>query len=117
MSSIALGAARIDGSPRYLLTARHGCAVATAFTLPWSTSGQALTGAMFVALALLTIKREAFIATLRRPAALLPVLLFLLLLLGLTWSPDPLGAGGLTHYVKLLLIPLVMASAMTPRQA
>src|SRR5205085_9365039 len=55
--------------------------------------------------------------TLRRPAALLPVLLFLLLLVGMAWSPEPLGAGGITHYVKLLLIPLVMACAITPRQA
>jgi FkbM family methyltransferase len=91
--------------------------VATAFTLPWSTSGQAITGGIFVALALATIDRQAWRATLARPAALLPVLLFLLLLAGMLWSPDPLGAGGLSHYAKLLLIPIVMATVITPRQA
>ena len=117
MSSILLGAHEIGGRSRHVLTARHWSAVATAFTLPWSTSGQAITGGIFVLLALLTIEREAWIKTMVRPSALLPVLLFMLLLAGMAWSPDPLGAGGITHYANLLLIPLVMASAITPRQA
>jgi O-antigen ligase len=100
-----------------LTTARHWAAVATAFTLPWSTSGQAITGGLFVLLALLTIHRDAWLATLCRPAAALPTLLFLLLLGGMMWSPEPLGAGGITHYAKLLLIPVVMAAAITPREA
>jgi O-antigen ligase len=72
---------------------------------------------MFVLLALVTIEREAWRATLSRPAAILPALLFLVLLVGMLWSPDPFGAGGITHYAKLLLIPVVMAAAITPRQA
>ena len=117
MSSINLNVAQVGGFSNGLATARQWAAVATAFTLPWSTSGQAITGGIFVVLALMTIKPEAWIKTMVRPAALLPVLLFLLLLAGMAWSPDPLGAGGITHYAKLLLIPLVMASAITPRQA
>jgi O-antigen ligase len=117
MSSISLGATQVGSYSQNLVTARHWAAVATAFTLPWSTSGQAIAGGIFVLLALLTIKREAWLATLARPAAMLPILLFLVLLVGMSWSPDPFGAGGITHYAKLLLIPVVMASAMTPRQA
>jgi O-antigen ligase len=117
MSSIDLGATRAGGTWQNLAVARHWAAVATAFTLPWSTSGQAVTGAIFVLLALVTIERQAWRETLARPAALLPILLFLWLLLGMAWSPDPLGAGGITHYAKLLLIPVVMATAMTRRQA
>ena len=117
MSSIAVGPREVGGwSPR-VLAARHWSAVATAFTLPWSTSGQAVTGGILVVLALMTVDRESWRATLAKPAALLPLLLFLLLLAGMLWSPDPLGAGGITHYAKLLLIPVVMSAAITPRQA
>ena len=91
--------------------------MATAFTLPWSTSGQAISGGMFVLLALATIDGKAWRATLSRPAAMLPALLLVLLLVAMLWSPDPIGTGGITHYAKLLLIPLVMAAAITPRQA
>jgi O-antigen ligase len=117
MSSIDLGAIRAGGTWRNVVAARHWAAVATAFTLPWSTSGQAVTGGIFVLLALVTIERQAWRETLAQPAALLPILLFAWLLLGMAWSPDPLGAGGITHYAKLLLIPVVMATAMTRRQA
>src|SRR3954471_19821370 len=117
MSGIDPGAKEVRGYSLDIPTARHCCAVATAFTLPWSTSGQAVTGAMFALLALLTIRREAWAATLARPAAMLPILLFVLLLAGMAWSADPFGAGGITHYIKLLLFPLVMACAITPRQA
>jgi O-antigen ligase len=117
MSSIVLGATEVGNTPRHVVAARHWSAVATAFTLPWSTSGQAISVGMFVLLALVTIDGKAWRATLSRPAAMLPALLFLVLLAGMLWSPDPFGAGGITHYTKLLLIPLVMAAAITPRQA
>jgi O-antigen ligase len=117
MSSIVLVAREVGETPRHVLAARHWAAVATAFTLPWSTSGQAISGGMFVLLALATTDGKAWRATLARPAAMLPALLFLLLLVAMLWSPDPFGAGGITHYAKLLLIPLVMAAAITPRQA
>ena len=116
MSSIDLSVPQI-GFSRSLIAARHWAAVATAFTLPWSTSGQAIAGGIFVLLALLTISRDAWLPTLRRPAAALPTLLFLLFLVGMSWSREPFGAGGLTHYAKLLLIPVVMATAITQGQA
>jgi O-antigen ligase len=117
MSTIVLGATEVGNYARHVVAARHWSAIATAFTLPWSTSGAAIASGIFVLLALLTIKREAWRATLAQPAAALPTLLFLVLLAGMAWSPDPFGAGGITHYAKLLLIPVVMAAAITPRQA
>ena len=48
----------------------------------------------------------------------MPVGLFLLLLIGMSWSPTPLApGGGIGHYAKLLLIPVAMAAAFTAREA
>ncbi|MDF3813537.1 MULTISPECIES: O-antigen ligase family protein [Rhodopseudomonas] len=92
--------------------------MATAFMLPLSTSGQAIAVSVLVVLALLTLDGARLAVTLRKPAAWLPIALFALILAGATWSTQPLpvaiksGSG----YVKLLLIPLLMATAFTPRQ-
>lgn len=108
-----------DDLSRNLIMLRQIAAVATAFMLPVSTSGQAIAVSLFAVLALLTLDRARLMATLRTAPALLPLLLFLLMLAGVAWSPLPLGLAikGVSPYAKLLLIPLVMASALTPRQA
>ncbi len=102
-----------------LADARHVAAIATAFALPLSTSAQAITVSILAVLALLTLDRARFNATLRSPAAYLPVALFVLIALGVLWSVQPLGpaAKWIGPYAKLLLIPLVMATAVTPKQA
>jgi O-antigen ligase len=102
-----------------LVDARHVAAIATAFSLPLSTSGQAIAVSIFAVLALLTLDRARFNATLRTPAAYLPVALFALILIGVLWSAQPFGAAlkWVGPYAKLLLIPLVMATAVTPKQA
>jgi O-antigen ligase len=102
-----------------LVDARHVAAIATAFALPLSTSGQAIAVSIFAVLALLTLDRARFNATLRIPAAYLPVALFALILIGVLWSVQPFGAAlkWVGPYAKLLLIPLVMATAVTPKQA
>ena len=103
-----------------LAEARHYAAIATAFALPLSTSAQAITVSIFAVLALLTLDRARFEATLRMPAAWLPVALFALIALGTLWSVQPtfgLAAKWIGPYARLLLIPLVMATAMTPKQA
>ncbi|MET0708377.1 MAG: O-antigen ligase family protein [Tardiphaga sp.] len=104
--------------PRNLATARQVAAIATAFALPLSTSAQAITVAIFAILALLTLDRSRFNATLRRPAAWLPVALFALIAAGTLWSMQPFGAAvkWIAPYSKLLLIPLLLATAFTPRQ-
>lgn len=108
-----------DDLPRNLATARQIAAIATGFTLPFSTSGQAIAVSIFAVLALLTLDRPRFVATLRTPAAYLPVALFALILVGVLWSMQPLGGAikWVGPYAKLLLIPLVMATAFTPKQA
>jgi O-antigen ligase len=101
-----------------LLTGRQIAAVTTAFMIPVSTSGQAIALSFFVLFAALTVERKQWLITLATPAAAIPVGLYLLILIGMSWSPTPFApGGGVAHYAKLLLIPIAMASAFTPRQA
>ena len=100
-----------------LLVGRQMAAVATAAMVPVSTSGQAIALSIFVVLAILTVKREEWLATLVTPAAAIPVALYVLIVIGMLWSPTPFApGGGVGHYAKLLLIPGAMACAFTPRQ-
>src|SRR4051794_101355 len=101
-----------------LVMGRQIAAVATAFMIPVSTSGQAIALSIFVVLVALTVKREQWLATLATRAAAIPMALFLLLLVGMSWSPTPFApGGGIGHYTKLLLIPAAMAPAFTTRDA
>src|SRR6185295_2884960 len=86
-------------------------AVAVAVALPWSTS---LTG-IFVALWLIALVPILELNGLRRvvanPAGGLPILLWLLALVGMVWAfglPMAERWGGLTSLFKLLVIPLLM---------
>jgi O-antigen ligase len=100
-----------------LLIGRQIAAVATAAMLPVSTSGQAIALSIFVVLAILTVKPEEWLATIVTPAAAIPVGLFVLMVIGMLWSPTPFApGGGVGHYAKLLLVPVAMACAFTPRQ-
>ncbi|WP_398473155.1 O-antigen ligase family protein [Tardiphaga sp.] len=105
--------------PEKLANSRQIAAIATAFFLPFSTSGQAIAISIFAVLALLTLDRERFVMTMRRPEAWLPVALFAMILLGVTWSIQPLSGAikWVGPYAKLLLIPLLLATAFTPKQA
>src|SRR5215471_17928400 len=108
----------IRGQPVALLDkSRQVAAVATAFMLPISTSGMAIAMAALVALILLLAKANDWRAVLRDPVAVAPLALFALLLVSASWSPQPLGPGGISHYAKLLLIPLLMAGRFTREQA
>jgi O-antigen ligase len=105
------------GLAERLLISRQMAAVATAAMLPVSTSGQAIALSVFVVLALLTVKPEEWLATIVTPAAAIPVGLFVLIVIGMLWSPTPFApGGGVGHYAKLLLVPVAMACAFTPRQ-
>ena len=72
-----------------LLIGRQIAAITTAFMIPVSTSGQAIAVSVFVLLVALTVKREEWLVSLATPAAAIPVALFLLLLIGMSWSPTP----------------------------
>jgi len=87
--------------------------------LPLSTTAQNIAVAIFMLLALLTLDIARYKATLRSPAGYLPVALFALILIGTLWSVQPYGVAlrWVTPYAKLLLIPLVIATSFTPRQA
>jgi O-antigen ligase len=99
------------------LIGRQIAAVATAAMLPVSTSGQVIALSIFVVLAILTVKREQWLATIVTPSAAIPVGLYVLIVIGMLWSPTPFApGGGVGHYAKLLLIPVAMACAFTPRQ-
>jgi O-antigen ligase len=77
----------------------------------------AIAMAALVALILLLAKANDWRAVLRTPAAVAPLALFAMVLVSASWSPQPLGPGGISHYAKLLLIPLLMAGRFTPEQA
>ena len=86
-------------------------AVAVAVALPWSTSiSQILIVAWLVALIptldVATVRRE-----LQTPAGALPVLLWLLALVGVLWANVPWAEriAGLGGFHKLLIIPLLLA--------
>ncbi len=107
-----------DDLARHLRNGRQIAAVFTAFSLPISTSGQAIGVGVLAVLCLLTLDCSRFVATMRRPAANLPVALVILLLIGVSWSLLPLSGAvkWVNPYTKLLLIPLLMATAFTPKQ-
>ena len=65
-----------------LADARQVAAIATGIALPLSTSAQAIAVSIFAVLALLTLDRARLNATLRMPAAWLPVALFALIAIG-----------------------------------
>src|SRR5260221_6351900 len=77
-----------------LLVGRQIAAVATAAMLPVSTSGQAIALSIFVVLAVLTVKREEWLATILTPAAAIPVALYVLIVIGMLWSQTPFAPGG-----------------------
>lgn len=103
-----------------LMLLNHGrqwAAVATAFSLPISTTGTAISVSLLVIVTLLTTPRDEWHCVLRSPATLLPAVLLALITLSMLWSSQPFGPGGFTHYTKLLLIPVVMVSTFSPRQS
>jgi O-antigen ligase len=104
---------------RNLGIARQVAAIATAFFLPLSTSGTAIAVSIFAVLAIITMDAERFAATRRSAAAWLPAALFALILIGVTWSTEPfaLAFKWVGPYLKLLLVPLIMATAFSRRDA
>ena len=85
--------------------------VAIAVALPWSTSAVGILLVLWLIALIPTldwpeVRRELF-----SPAGGLPVLLFLLGVVGMAWADVSLAArwGGLDGFVKLLVIPLLIA--------
>jgi O-antigen ligase len=88
-----------------------GLAVAVAVSLPWSTSATSILLAVWLIALIPTLEWSDLRRELTTAVSGLPVLLFLLGTVGMTWAAVSWGArwGGLDGFVKLLVIPLMMA--------
>jgi hypothetical protein len=85
-------------------------AVLAAALLPWTTSGLAIAMALWIVAVLFAMDGPAFLRSLRRPAAALPILFFVLVLAGTLWADGPWAARlrGVNPAVKLLAIPFLL---------
>jgi O-antigen ligase len=94
-----------------LLPVADALAVAVAVALPWSTSASEILVWVWLVVFIPTLDPAALRRELRTPAGGLPVLLFVLALIGMLWAfgvPFKERFGGLSGYYKLLFIPLFM---------
>jgi len=98
--------------PRRLALSRWAdwLAAAVAAALPWSTSATGILLAAWLLVLLPTLDWSMVRQELRRPAAGLPVALFVLGVIGMAWAFDvPMKERleGVTSFVRLLVIPLL----------
>jgi O-antigen ligase len=86
-------------------------AVAVAVSLPWSTTATGILVALWLAAALPTLEPGALRHEIESLAGGLPVLLWLLAVLGLLWADVSWNErlGGLASFHKLLVIPVLLA--------
>lgn len=117
MSSTVQNMPRVEGiraylDPRgwlWLLTVDLYPAM-VAFVLPWSTSAVSILIVLWLVAVLPTIRPRAFLASLRRPESLLPLIFFAVAVLGMLWADGSWRVRflGLHPVVKLLLIPVLL---------
>jgi len=83
--------------------------VLIAILLPWSTSGVAIAAALWVIALLPTIEAGGFLASLKRPICVWPMVLVALALVGTLWSDASWGERwhAVGPAVKLLALPLL----------
>jgi O-antigen ligase len=81
-----------------------------AFVLPWSTSAVSVLIVLWVGVVLPTIRPRVFLASLKRPESLLPLIFFALAVVGMLWTDGSWAVRllGLHPVVKLLVIPLLL---------
>jgi hypothetical protein len=91
-----------------LMRIADGLVVGIALTLPWSTSATIILICLWAVTVLPTIEPETLKQEMTRPAAFLPVALFVFAAIGMLWSPVSLKErlGGIDSFLKLLTIPL-----------
>jgi len=91
--------------------AADGLAVALAVSLPWSSSATAILAGLLLIAIIPTLDRSALRRVLSTPAGGLPVLFWLLGLVGMLWAAGvPMAErwDGLKSFYKLLFIPLLI---------
>ncbi len=85
--------------------------VLVAISLPWSTSLVAIFAVVWLLLLIPAIDVQSFLATMKQPACLTPLLLFVLAVLGTLWAVDAPWAAriqGINPVAKLLAIPVLI---------
>ena len=94
-----------------LLRLADGLAIALAVSLPWSTSATGILAALWLLVLVPILDRTELRRVLATPAGSLPVLLWVLGVVGMLWAdvPWPDRLHGLGAFHKLLCIPLLMA--------
>ena len=95
--------------PATWATAVDVLAVLLALSLPWSTSLVGILGVVIVLAMMPFLDVEAFLRSLRRPISALPIVFFLLALVGTLWSDAAWGAGvyAVGPTAKLLVLPFL----------
>lgn len=93
-----------------LMKVADGLVVGIALALPWSTSGVVILVCIWALVIIPTIEPDEFVQEMKRPAALLPVALFVLAALGMLWADVSFKERlrGIDFYLKLLTIPLLI---------
>src|SRR6202171_59314 len=78
--------------------------------LPWSTSGVAIAGVLWIIALIPTIEMRAFLRSLMRPICALPIAFFALALVGTLWSDASWCARlyAVSPTAKLLMLPLLL---------
>src|SRR6185437_9818105 len=81
-----------------------------AFVLPWSTSAVSVVIVLWLAAVLPTIRPGEFLASLKRPESLLPLIFFALAVAGMLWADGSWSVRfqGLHPVAKLLVIPVLL---------
>src|SRR5436853_4981281 len=84
-------------------------AVGVAVAMPWSISASQILTVAWLAALIPTLDVASIRRALRTPAGALPVLLWLLALIGMLWANVPWSErfGGLEGFHKLLVVPLL----------
>jgi O-antigen ligase len=87
-----------------------GCAMATAVSLPWSTSATGIFVAAWIVTLLPALSRASWREVMAPAAAILPVVIIGYALLGVLWSEVAWTTrlAGISPFAKLLVIPLFL---------
>ena len=85
-------------------------AVLVAVLLPWSTSGVGIALALWLIALVPTIEPRALARSLARPPSVLPIALFVLALVGTSWSDTSWSVRlhGVSPLAKFLALPLLI---------
>lgn len=85
-------------------------AILIALALPWSTSAVSILGVLVLALMVPFLDLQGYLASLKRPIALVPIALFVLALAGTLWSDAAWGARlyAVGPAAKLLVLPALL---------